>query len=115
MLMEDVYDPLQKIHVYCFMGRSDVARTWLRKFPNTYIGVSGAIRAFDQKQLEGLQAIPLNKLLLETDAPYFPLGGAMVSTLAYLGEVAAYLLVHLNIRPTGLMRTTVRNARKLYG
>ena len=58
MLMEDVCDPLQKIHVHCFMGRSDVMRTWLRKFP---------------------------------DATYFPLGGAMVSTPAYLGDVAAYL------------------------
>ena len=52
---------------------------------------TAAVRAFDQKQLEGLQAIPLNKLLLETDATYFPLGGAMVSTPAYLGDVAAYL------------------------
>ena len=115
MLMEDVCDPLQKIHVHCLMGRSDVVKTWLRKFPNTYFGVTAAVRAFDQKQLEGLQAIPLNKLLLETDAPYFPLGGAMVSTPAYLGEVAAYLSVHLNMRPPELMRTTVRNARKLYG
>ncbi|XP_078320250.1 LOW QUALITY PROTEIN: 3'-5' RNA nuclease TATDN2-like [Crassostrea virginica] len=73
MLMEDVCDPLQKIHVHCFMGRSDVVRTWLRKFPNTYFGVTVAVRVFDQKQLEGLQAILLNKLLLETDAPYFPL------------------------------------------
>ena len=73
-----------------------MARTWLRNFPNTYIGVTTAVRAFDQKQLEGLQAIPLNKFYLETDAPYFPLGGAMVSTLAYLGEAAAYLSVHLN-------------------
>ena len=100
--------------MFSFMGRSDVVKTWLRKFPNTYFGVTAAVRAFDQKQLEGLQAIPLNKLLLETDAPYFPLGGAMVSTPAYLGEVAAYLSVHLNMRPPELMRTTVRNARKLY-
>ena len=66
-----------------------MVRTRLRKFPNTYFGVTAAVGAFDQEQLEGLQAIPLNKLLLETDAPYFPIGGAMVSTPAYLGEVAA--------------------------
>ena len=90
---------MQKIHVHCLMGRSDVVKTWLRKFPNTYFGVTAAVQAFDQKQLVGLQAIPLNKLSLETDAPYFPLGGAMVSTPAYLGEVAAYLSVHLNMRP----------------
>ncbi|XP_062566611.1 uncharacterized metal-dependent hydrolase YabD-like [Saccostrea cucullata] len=115
MLMEDICDPEQKIHVHCFMGRADVVRTWLRKFPNTYFGVTAAVRAFDHEQLEGLQAIPHNKLLLETDAPYFPLGGAIVSTPAYLGEVAAYLSVHLNMRPPELMRTTVMNARKLYG
>ena len=62
MLMEDACDPLQKIHVHCFMGRSDVVRTWLWEFPNNYLGVTAAIGAFNQKQLEGLQAIPLNNL-----------------------------------------------------
>ena len=89
LLMKDVCDPLQKIHVHCFMGRSDVVRIWLRKFPNTYFGVTAAVGAFDQEQLEGLQAIPLNKLFLETVAPYFPIGGDTVSTLPYLGEVSA--------------------------
>ena len=54
MIMEDVCDPLQEIHVHCFMGRSDVVRTWLRKFPDTYLGVTVAVLAFGQKQLEGL-------------------------------------------------------------
>ena len=82
-----IYIPQFLENIQTHWKRSDVVRTWLRKFPDTYF----AVLAFDQKQLEGLQAIPLNKLLLETDATYFPLGGAMVSTPAYLGDVAAYL------------------------
>ena len=72
LLMEDVCDPLQKIHVHCFMGRSDVVKTWLRKFPKTYFGVTAAVRAFDQKQLEGLQAMPLNKALTGDGCALFP-------------------------------------------
>ena len=77
--------------------------------------MTAAVRCFDRDQRAGLQAIPSNRLLLETDAPYFPLGNAHVSTPAYLGEVAAFVAVHLNVRPPELMQATLDNARALYG
>ena len=115
MMMEVVCNRQQKIHVHCFKGSVEVVKAWLRKFPNVYFGVTAAVRCFDRDQRAGLQATPSNKLLLETDAPYFPLGNAHVSTPAYLGEVAAFVAVHLNVRPPELMQATLDNARALYG
>ena len=93
----------------------EVVEAWLRKIPSIYSGVTAAVRCFDRDQRAGLQAILSNKLLLEIDAPYFPLGNAHVSTRAYLGEVAAFVAVPLNVRPAELMQATLDNACKLYG
>ena len=78
-------------------------------------GCSPVFRARPTCRFAGMQAIPSNKLLLETDAPYFLLGNAHVSTPAYLGEVVAFVAVHLNVRPPELMQATLDNARALYG
>ena len=97
------------------MGKADVVRTWLRKFPNVHCGVTAAVRSFDDVQSQGLQAIPINKLMLETDSPYFPIGRATVNIPAYLGEVAAYAVVHLNMTPKDVMRNTLYTGMLFYG
>ncbi|KAK3092520.1 hypothetical protein FSP39_003912 [Pinctada imbricata] len=105
----------QKIHVHCFTGLSQVVNDWLSDFPNTFFGVTAAVRRFDEEQKSGLRAIPRNRLLLETDAPYFPVGNVPYSTPAYLGDTAAFVAVYLNIGPCDLMQLTLRNAMTLYG
>jgi Tat protein secretion system quality control protein TatD with DNase activity len=61
---------------------------WLKKFPNTHFGVTATGQHFDQEQIKGVQDIQRDNLLMETDAPYFALGGDAITTPAYLGEVA---------------------------
>ena len=114
ILMEEHCHPQQRIHVHCFMGRADVVKTWLRKFPNAHFGITAAVRTFDSAQIGGLQAIPINRLLLETDSPHFPLGMASVNTPAYLGEIAAFAAVHLNMTPRDVMQHTLLTALSLY-
>ena len=114
LLMEEYCQPQQKVHVHCFMGRANQVRAWLQKFPNSYFGITAAVRKFDQRQLEGLRAIPRDRLLLESDAPFFPLGHTRVSTPAYLGEVAAHIAFQLDMRPSEVMGSTLNNARQLY-
>jgi Tat protein secretion system quality control protein TatD with DNase activity len=96
------------------MGRPDVVRMWLKKFPNTHFGITAVVQHFDQEQIKGLQEIPRDKLLMETDKPYFPLGGATINTPAYFGEVAAHMSAYLDIHPSTLMKLAVDNAQKLY-
>ncbi|XP_033729021.1 putative deoxyribonuclease TATDN2 [Pecten maximus] len=113
-MVEDVCSSEQRIHVNCFMGKSDIVRAWLRKFPNTYFGVTAAVRVFDNPQLEGFKAIPWNRSLLETDSPYFSPGKARVSTPAYIGETAAVVAAHLDARTPEILECATANARELY-
>jgi Tat protein secretion system quality control protein TatD with DNase activity len=104
----------QRIHIHCFMGKADTVECWLRRYLNVYFGVTAAVRSFDEIQFAGLRAIPHDRLLLETDAPYFPMGPSTVSTPAHLGETAAFVAAHLDMRTSELLRTTLNNGRNLY-
>lgn len=114
-LMENRCDRNQKIHVHCFKGTQEMVESWLRKFPNTYFGITAAVQSFDEHQIAGLRAIPRDKLLLETDSPYFPLGRAQVNTPAYIGDVGHYVMTHLDLRPSEVFQRTLDNALALYG
>ena len=60
------------IHRHCFGGDLKAAKNWISKFPGSKIGVTGLItypHAVDAAKV--VEQISLDKLLLETDAPYF--------------------------------------------
>ncbi|XP_033761647.1 putative deoxyribonuclease TATDN2 [Pecten maximus] len=63
----------QKIQLHCFSGTEEVIRVWLERFPNTYFSLSGMVAKFSDVQRRAVKSIPADRLLLETDAPYFPL------------------------------------------
>ncbi|KAK3107217.1 hypothetical protein FSP39_009706 [Pinctada imbricata] len=114
-LMEIICNPSQMIHVHCFKGTVEMVELWLRKFPRTYFGVTAAVQSFDDAQIAGLRAIPRDRLLLETDSPYFPPGRAEINTPAYIGDVGAYVISHLDLRPSELYQMTLENGLALYG
>ena len=60
-----------KIHLHCFTGTLDSARLFLDHYPNLYLGISGNV-TFDniRNVREVVRKVPLDRLLLETDAPY---------------------------------------------
>ncbi|XP_022254125.1 uncharacterized protein LOC106469189 isoform X2 [Limulus polyphemus] len=60
------------IHRHCFTGNWDEAILWLETFPNLYIGLTALVTfpaATDVHEVA--RKVPLNRLLLETDTPYF--------------------------------------------
>ena len=62
------------IHRHCFTGGWEEASLWLDKYPypGSKIGVTGVVTNREKlKILEMVRKIPLDRLLLETDAPYF--------------------------------------------
>jgi len=61
-----------RIHLHCFTGGWQLASKYLNEFENLCIGVTPLIGFNVSLELEDfVRKIPLDRLLLETDAPYF--------------------------------------------
>ncbi|XP_040015657.1 putative deoxyribonuclease TATDN2 isoform X2 [Xiphias gladius] len=61
-----------KIHRHCFTNSYPVIEPFLTEFPNMYVGFTALItysRATEAR--DAVRQIPLNRIVLETDAPYF--------------------------------------------
>ena len=63
---------MNKDHLHCFTGTWVIAKKYLETFENLCIGVTPLV-TFNANQCatELVQNIPLDRLLLETDAPFF--------------------------------------------
>lgn len=73
-VMQDVGLPSDHpIHRHCFNDSWAVCKTWMRKFPRSFIGLTNLLLKPNVKHLHEIaRLIPLDRLILETDAPYFP-------------------------------------------
>ncbi len=61
-----------KIHCHCFTAAYANDKLWLDAFPNLYIGLTPLVTYRTATPThDTAMNIPLNRLLLETDAPYF--------------------------------------------
>lgn len=61
-----------RIHLHCFTGTWSMAKKYLDSFPNLCIGITPLITFNSNYSLRELvMNIPLDRLLVETDAPYF--------------------------------------------
>ena len=78
----------QKIHLHCFGGNLDTMNQWQWVFPNTHNCFTGMVQHFSNDSKEALRQLQEEKLLLETDAPYFRIGGRAHSSPALIGMVA---------------------------
>ncbi|KAM9859382.1 putative deoxyribonuclease TATDN2 [Aulostomus maculatus] len=61
-----------KIHRHCFTNSYPVIEPFLAEFPNLYVGFTALItysRATEAR--DAVRKVPLNRIVLETDAPYF--------------------------------------------
>lgn len=83
-----------------------------------YIGVNGiATFAKDEELLTTYQKVPLEKLLLETDAPFLtpiPYRGK-INEPKQLGAIAGFLASMRREAPEDLAQATTRNAHTLFG
>ncbi|EYB91956.1 hypothetical protein Y032_0200g1704 [Ancylostoma ceylanicum] len=62
------------IHRHCFTENWDIAQKWMDAFDNIYFGFTSAVANWEQSapdKYEVLKRLPLRRMLLETDAPYF--------------------------------------------
>ena len=114
-ILQQHVNQAQRIHLHCFTGPEEVVKCWLDALPNTWFGVTGRVTSFNPRQVKGLQAIPRDRLLLETDAPYFPLcPGIPVSAPHLLGFVAEAVATKLQMSMQEVLELTSTNALQLY-
>lgn len=60
------------IHRHCFTGDWSEAREWMQAFPNLCIGLTPLLGFNNAGNVADVgRRVPLDRLLLETDAPYF--------------------------------------------
>lgn len=107
-------DPDQPIHLHCFTGDARLVKEWMNSFSHVYFGFTGAVETFSTDQIDGLRAVPMNRMLLETDSPYMKPGGGYINTPAFIGDVATVVASKLQISVRYLLNETVKNCRKLY-
>jgi TatD DNase family protein len=106
----------QRIHLHCFNGCAKVLKAWSSHFPNCFFGFTSMVRSFTLPQREALRNVRPDRLLLETDSPYFPMQkDQSINTPAFIGDVAAEVAL-LRMTPTQeIIRQTDLNGRNLYG
>ncbi|VDL86290.1 unnamed protein product, partial [Nippostrongylus brasiliensis] len=62
------------IHRHCFTETWEVAKDWFTRYDNVYFGFTSVCASWERKdsqRWEVLQKMPIHRMLLETDAPYF--------------------------------------------
>ena len=78
----------QRLHLHCFTSGPLEVAAWRSTFPRAYFGLTSLVKGFNEEQKRGVQSIPLDHLLLESDAPHLPFEGSIsTNTPAYIGEI----------------------------
>lgn len=106
---------------HCFTGSTDVMQQYLAL--DLYIGITGWI--CDERRgthlREQVRAIPLNRLLLETDGPYLlprdlqPKPASRRNEPRYLPHIARVVATCIGIAEDELAAITTENACRLFG
>ena len=118
---KDTLDTLKSIKinnsgvVHCFSGSLESAKELLKL--NFYLGFDGPITFKNaQKALEVLEYIPLDKILIETDAPYLtpiPFRGERNNSM-YLTYVINKIAEIKNLSADEIADITMNNAKTLF-
>ena len=114
------------IHRHCWNDTWDVCKEWLTKYTNSVVGLTPMV-TFDNMEdlLHVVKMLPLDKLVLETDAPYFlPRGGGPDSLLGHtnrrfslpphVANVAAKVAVVKQCHVMTVLTASRENIRRIY-
>lgn len=118
---KDILDTLKSVTmnfsgvVHCFSGSVEMAKELLKR--NFYLGFDGPITYKNARvALEVLEYIPLDKILIETDAPYLtpvPFRGKRNNSM-YLTHVIHKIAEIKKVTPEEISEITFQNAKTLF-
>lgn len=102
--------------LHCFSGSVEMAQSIIKL--GMYIGIGGVVTFKNSKKLvEVVKSIPLNRILLETDAPYMspePFRGK-TNNSAYILFIAKKIAEIKGITKAEVLEQTKINAKNLFG
>lgn len=102
--------------LHCFSGSVEMAREILKC--GLYIGIGGVVTFKNAKKtVEVVKELPLDRLLLETDAPYLspePFRGKR-NTSSNILHVAEKIAEIKGITPNEVLKANLENTKKLFG
>ena len=102
--------------IHCFSYSAELAKTYVKL--GYYIGVGGVVTFKNAKKMkEVVEAIPLEKILLETDCPYLapePYRGKRNQS-GYLNLVAEAIAAIKGMTSEEVIKQTRKNAEAMYG
>ena len=120
---KDTYDIMTAQHaeeiggvIHCYSYSAEMALDYIKM--GFYIGIGGVVTFKNGKKMkEVVQAIPIERILLETDSPYLapePNRGKRNSSLniPYIAQEIAQLK---GLKPEEVEQITNRNAKQLFG
>lgn len=118
-ILKELVPREHSIHLHCFTDTWQRASEWLTEFPNLYIGITNVVTFPTAEDVHDIaRNIPIDRLLLETDTPYFvPRSlslrwshpGLVIHAAA---QIAAF---REDIELEDLLRTVRNNTYKVYG
>ena len=114
--MEKMVRSFQPIHLHCFTENRYVLDRWFEVFLRTYFSFTNLARRFNANQITALCNIEDRGLLLESDAPYFPVWGCRVRTLSpsQIFVAAEPIATHRGWTVDHVLEVTKENAQHLY-
>eukprot|EP01104_Vermistella_antarctica_P017591 TRINITY_DN624_c2_g2_i2.p1 TRINITY_DN624_c2_g2~~TRINITY_DN624_c2_g2_i2.p1 ORF type:complete len:474 (-),score=80.07 TRINITY_DN624_c2_g2_i2:730-2151(-) len=117
-IMKDEVDINTCVHVHCFTSSLQLAKDLLNHFDNLYIGFTGVVSFASSSDIrEVIREVPLNRILLETDAPFMspvPYRG-LVCHSGMVPHVARTVAEEKGVEMVELLRTVRDNTRHMYG
>ena len=102
------------MHFHCYMGDENTLNDILQSFPSSYIGFTGAVCS--STELHAIvRKVPIERLLLETDAPYFPVSHASTVSLPHnINEIGEKVASIKNLSASYVHEMNVENCTKIY-
>jgi len=111
------------MHYHCFKGSVEQAEQWLRDYPASKIGLTGLVTFPNARQVhEVARHVPLEKILLETDAPYFLPEAVSRTSYQYnfsqpghVVHAAAQVAALRGISLSEVLSANMKNIQEVYG
>ncbi|MBR5075633.1 MAG: TatD family hydrolase [Bacteroidales bacterium] len=102
-------------NLHAFSGSAETFER-LRRLGDWYVGIGGVLTFKKASLAETVKRIPLDRILLETDAPYLtpvPHRGERNES-AYIPIIADFLARQKGVSPEEVAETTTANAKRLF-